>query len=70
MRSVIYSMSVSLDGYIAGPGRQLRLDDARRGGLSLLHRSDAGACRACDGSTALRDDAVLADGRPKSGAGL
>src|SRR6266508_3537725 len=53
-----------------GPGRQLRLDDARRGGLSLLHRSDAGACRACDGSTAVRDDAVLGDGRPKSVAGL
>src|SRR5213079_1594652 len=32
----------------------------------LLHRSDAGACRACGGSTALRDDAVLGDGRPKS----
>src|SRR5205807_6788075 len=52
------------------PRRQLRLDDARRGRLSLRHRSDARARRARDGSTAVRDDAVLGDGRPESVAGL
>ena len=36
MRSVTYSMGVSLDGYIVGPDGELRLAATRRGGLSLL----------------------------------
>jgi hypothetical protein len=40
MRSVTYSMCVSLGCYIVAAGRQVRLDVARPGRLSLLDRRD------------------------------
>ena len=37
MRSVTYSMAVSLDGYIAGPDGQFDLEHPRRGAHALRH---------------------------------
>ena len=64
VRSVTYSMSISLDGYIVGPDGSFDWADARRGGLSLRHRRDTGRRRSPDGTAALRNDAVL--GEPPS----
>ena len=40
MRSVTYSMGVSLDGYIVGPDGDIDCAAARRGGLAIGHRRD------------------------------
>ena len=66
MRSVTYSMGVSLDGYIVGPD----------GGFDWpgfdeeVFRSHIDEIRECrrppDGATPVRDDAVLGDRRPGS----
>jgi hypothetical protein len=63
MRSVTYSMGVSLDGYIVGPGWHLRLDGTRSRGLSVLDRRHSRRRRASAGAAAVRDDAVLGDRR-------
>ena len=67
MRSVTYSMGVSLDGYIAGPDGEfdwtapdeevmrLVIDESRHVGVQLMGRG-------------CRDDAVLGDGRAGFGA--
>jgi hypothetical protein len=56
MRSVTYSMGVSLDGYIVGPDGDF---DWTAPGLSLRHRRDTTGRRPPAGTTAVRDDAVL-----------
>jgi hypothetical protein len=68
MRSVTYSMSVSLHWLHRWAGRRLRLDGARRGGLWLLDRQVPIGRRPPAGTTAVRNDAVLGDRRPGSDA--
>ena len=64
MRSVTYSMGVSLDGYIVGPDGDFDWTAPDEGGLSLRHRRDTRGRRPPVGTTAVRDDAVLGDRRP------
>ena len=46
MRKVIYSMTTSLDGYIAGPDGAIDLVGARRGAALVPQRTDRGSSGA------------------------
>ena len=63
MRSVTYSMGVSLDGYIVGPdgGLEWTAPDQE---LFRFVIDETRKLATRDGQAAIRDDAVLGDGRP------
>ena len=63
MRKLIYSMSVSLDGFIAGPDGEIDWS-APDEELHRFHkRAGAGDRRAPLRTAAVRGDALLGDGR-------
>ena len=68
MRKLIYSMGVSLDGFIAGPRRRDRLVGARRGAAPVPQRADARGRRALLRAAAVRDDGHWETARRGSGA--
>ena len=66
MRSVTYSMAVSLDGYIVGPDGGFDWGAPAEDAFSLLHRRNTRGRRSPDGATAVRGDAVLGERRRES----
>jgi dihydrofolate reductase len=70
MRSVIYSMSISLDGYIAGPDGSFDWTTPDEEVFRFFTDQTRELATHVMGRRLLRDDAVLGDGRPKSVAGL
>jgi hypothetical protein len=67
MRSVTYSMGVSLDGYIVGPDGGLNWTAPDQELFRFVIDETRELATYVNGQAATRDDAVLGDGR--SGAG-
>ena len=59
MRSVTYSMGVSLDGYIVGPDGGFDWTTPDEEVFRFCHRRNTRGRRSPDGTTAVRNDAVL-----------
>jgi hypothetical protein len=70
MRSVIYSMSVSLDGYIAGPDGSFDWTTPDEEVFRFFTDQTRELAAHVMGRRLYETIAVVGDGRPKSGAGL
>ena len=62
MRKLIYSMGVSLDGFIAGRGGEIDWSAPGRGAAPVPQRADARNRRPPVRAAAVRDDGLLGDG--------
>ena len=70
MRSVTYSMGVSLDGYIVGPDGGLNWTAPDQELFRFVIDETRELATYANGQAAIRDDAVLGDGRPGAGGSV